>query len=88
LVDKAGVENESVELECEISKPRWKKTGHEVVVKWFKGERELRDTIKYSIKRNEKVHTLVIRELSIDDIAEYSAVVLEEKTKAQLTIDG
>lgn len=88
LVDISGTENESATFECEISKARWKKTGNEVIVKWFKGERELRETSKYSIKRNEAIHSLTVKELLIEDIAEYSAMVLTEKTSAKLNIEG
>ena len=83
-----GVENGEATFECEISKARWKKSGSEVIVKWFKGERELRDTFKYSIKRNETKHTLTVNELLIEDMTEYSAVVMAEKTSAKLSIDG
>lgn len=88
LVDISGTENGSATFECEISKARWKKSGSEVIVKWYKGERELRETLKYSIKRDETRHSLIVNELLLEDINEYSAVVLDEKTSAKLNIDG
>jgi hypothetical protein len=86
LVDVSGVEDQTASFECELSKAKWKKTGNEVVVKWFKGQRELRETSKYSIKRDGVTHALTIKQLMIEDVAEYMAVVLIEKTSGKLTI--
>lgn len=88
LTDKHGVENECTDFECELSKAKWKKTGQDIVIKWFKGERELRDTIKYSIKRDDVKHSLTIRDLAFEDVSEYTAMVSDEKTSAKLIIDG
>jgi len=41
LGDVTGVENQCVTLECELSKAKWKKTGLDIQVKWFKGQREV-----------------------------------------------
>ena len=86
LVDVSGIEDQTASFECELSKAKWKKTGNDVVVKWFKGQRELRETSKYSIKRDGVTHALTIKQLMIEDIAEYTAVVLIEKTSGKLTI--
>jgi titin len=88
LIDLTGKEDEAVSFECEISKAEWKKTGKEIIVRWFKGERELRDTSKYTIRKNDVKHTLEVKDLAFEDIFEYSAVVGEEKTKARLDING
>ena len=87
IIDQTGVEDQSVTFECEISKAQWKKTGHDVVVKWYRGEREIRDSSKYNIKRNGVQHSLIIKEINFDDASEYSAVVGLEKTKANLVIN-
>ena len=73
-------------LECEISKARWKKTGKDVLVKWLKGERELRETAKYSIHRDGVKHSLKINQLMFEDMAEYSAIITEDKSTAKLDI--
>lgn len=86
LADLSAIEDETASFECELSKAKWKKTGNEVVVKWFKGQRELRETSKYSIRRDGIIHALTIKQLVIEDIAEYTAVVLVEKTSGKLTI--
>lgn len=88
LTDVFGSENETATFECEISKSKWKKTGADVIVKWYKGERELRETAKYSIRRNEATHSLFVKDLILEDIADYHAVVLAEKTSARLNIEG
>jgi hypothetical protein len=59
-----------------------------VIVKWFKGERELRETLKYGIRKEGVKHSLSIKQLVFEDIAEYSAVVLSEKTTGKLKIQG
>ncbi len=88
LMNQTGIEDQTATLECEISKAKWKKKGTDVIVKWFKGDRELRDTSKYSIRRNGVIHSLTIKDLEFDDASQYSAVVSEEKTTARLEIQG
>jgi hypothetical protein len=88
LINQTGIEEQQATFECEISKAKWKKRGTDVIVKWYKGDRELRDTIKYNVKRNGVHHSLTIKELEFDDISQYSAVVAEEKTSAKLEIQG
>lgn len=88
LANLTGIEDQSVTLECEISKAKWKKKGNEVIVKWFKGERELRETSKYSIRRNGVNHSLTIKDIESDDVSEYSAVVVEDKTTGRLSMQG
>ena len=88
LINQTGIEEQQATFECEISKAKWKKKGTDVIVKWFKGDRELRDTMKYNIKRNGVLHSLTIKELEFDDVSQYSAVVAEEKTTAKLEIQG
>lgn len=89
LKNLSGVEDQSVVFECELSKSKWKKTGNDVIVKWFKGERELKETSKYSMKRDGVTQSLTVKQLIFEDTAEYSAVVQTEKTTAKLDIqDG
>ena len=86
LSDVSGVEDQSATFDCEISKAKWKKTGLDVAVKWFKGEREIKDMSKYTIRKSGVKHSLVIKQLMFEDVSDYSAVVLEERTKAKLNI--
>ena len=86
LTDVSGVEDQAVTFECDISKAKWKKSGQDVIVKWFKGERELRETSKYAIRRDGVNHSLTIKQLAFEDVADYSAVCLAEKTSGKLTI--
>ena len=87
LNDQTGVEDQTTTFECEISKAQWKKTGHDVVVKWYRNEREIRESSKYAIRRNGVLHSLIIKELNFEDEGEYSAVVSQEKTKGKLNIN-
>lgn len=86
LRDQKGTEDQSITFDCEISKPYWKKSNKEVIVKWMKGERELRDTAKYTIKRDGVYHSLTIKDLANEDVADYSAVVVDEKTTGKLEV--
>ena len=86
LRDIKGTEDKSVIFECEISKAYYKKNNKEVIVKWMKGERELRDIGKYTIKRDDVRHTLTIKELAFDDISDYMAMVVNERTTGKLDI--
>jgi len=86
LSDVAGVEDEAAAFECELSKAKWKKTGLDIVVKWFRGEREIKETTKYGMKRSGARHTLEVRQLAFDDVSEYSAAVMAERTSGKLTL--
>jgi hypothetical protein len=88
LIDQIGLENEQTTFHCAISKNKMKKTGKIAVVKWFKGEREIRESSKYLVTNLETTHKLTIKNLDFLDIAEYSAVVLNEKTSAKLDVNG
>jgi hypothetical protein len=84
LVDQLGVEEQNVTFNCEISKAKWKRTDLDVHVKWFKGGRELKETSHYNIVRDGVNHSLTIKDLTIDDVSEYSAEVGEERTAAKI----
>lgn len=88
LRDMEGIEENEVTFECEISKSKWKKTGTDVDIKWMKGERELRDGIKYSIRKDGCKHSLKLKDLAFEDESNYSAVVLKESTSGRLKILG
>jgi len=86
LSDTAGIEDEAALFECELSKAKWKKSGQDIVVKWFRGEREIKETTKYGFRRSGVRHSLEIRQLAFEDISEYSASVMTERTSGNLTI--
>ena len=68
LSDVNGVEDEAASLECELSKAKWKNTGLDIVVKWIRGEREIKETTKYGMKRSGPRHMLEIRQLAFEDV--------------------
>lgn len=88
LIDLTGIEDQTITFECEISKAKWKKTGNDIIVKWCKGERELRETSKYTIKRDGVKHSLTLHDLAFEDIADYTASVQSEKSAGKLDIQG
>lgn len=75
-------------FECELSKGKWKKNGLDVDVKWFKGERELKDSLKYSLNRDGCKRSLRIKNLAFEDINNYSVEINKEKCTAQLKVKG
>jgi len=88
LCNLVGKEDQFVSFECELSKAQWKKKGSDILVKWYKGEKEIKESSKYAFKRNGINQGLVIKELEFDDAGQYSAVVGdEEKTSAKLEIE-
>jgi hypothetical protein len=86
--DMEGFEETDVTFECEISKSKWKKTGSDVELKWFKGERELKDSFKYSIKRDGCKQSLTIKNLAFEDDCNYSVGILKETCTAHLKVKG
>ena len=83
LKDVTVPEEESVTLECELSKPDQK-------VKWFKNGKEMKPDRKRGIspKVEGTKHTLTIPKTLKDDTAEYSVKIGEEETKGKLTVEG
>ncbi len=86
--DQKAAEEQTATFDCEVSKAVWKKTGLPVVVKWMRGERELRENMKYTLRKDEVRHSLLVKEVDFDDAAEYTAVVVNEKTSAKLEVTG
>ena len=83
LKDITVPEEESVTLECELSKPDQK-------VKWFKDGKEIKPDRKRGIlsKTDGRKHSLIIPKTETDDTAQYSVKCGEEETKAKLTVEG
>jgi hypothetical protein len=57
-------------------------------VKWLKGERELKDSFKYSINRDGSKRSLTVRNLAFEDVNNYSIEIQKEKCTAQLKVKG
>ena len=83
LKDVTVSEEESVTLECELSKPDQK-------VKWFKDGKEIKPDRKRGIspKVEGTKHTLTIPKTLKDDTAEYTVKMGDEETKGKLTVEG
>ena len=83
LKDVTVPEEESVILECELSKPDQK-------VKWFKNGKEIKPEKKRGIqpKVEGTKHSLIIPETVLDDTAEYTVKCGEQETKGKLTVES
>ena len=83
LKDVTVPEEESVTLECELSKPDQK-------VKWFKNGKEIKPDKKRGIipKVEGNKHSLHIPKSLTDDTADYSLKFDDQETKAKLTVEG
>ncbi len=57
-------------------------------MKWLKGERELKDSLKYSINRDGSKRSLTVRNLAFEDVNNYSIEIQKEKCTAQLKVKG
>ena len=57
-------------------------------MKWLKGERELKDSFKYSINRDGSKRSLTVRNLAFEDVNNYSIEIQKEKCTAQLKVKG
>ncbi|KAK3083483.1 hypothetical protein FSP39_023775 [Pinctada imbricata] len=63
LEDQEATEKESVTLTCEVSKPN-------VTAKWFKDNKEILASEEYQISDLDTVHTLTIKDATIEDAEE------------------
>ena len=83
LKDVTVPEEESVILECELSKPDQK-------VKWLKNGKEIKPDKKRGVlpKVEGTKHTLTIPKTLKDDTAEYTVKIGDEETKGKLTVEG
>ncbi len=83
MQDLTVPEENSITLECELSKPDKK-------VKWLKDGKEIKPDRKKSIttKTDGRRHSLTIPRPVSDDSAEYTAKCGDHETKAKLTVEG
>ncbi len=83
LKDQTVQEEESVTLECEVSKPDQK-------VKWLKNGKEVKPDKKrgITIKVEGTKHILIISKTLVEDTAEYKVKIGDQETKGKLTVEG
>ena len=81
LSDATIMEGDTAELTCEVNKEG-------ATVKWFADTKEITDDDKYEIITEATVHKLRVKGASVDDTAEITAKVEDEKTSAKLSIEG
>ncbi len=83
LKDLTVPEEESVTLECELSKPDQK-------VKWLKDGKEVKPERKKGIttKTDGRRHSLTIPKASLEDAAEYTVKCGDQETKAKVDVQG
>ncbi len=83
LTDVTVKEEETVTLQCELSKPNQK-------VKWFKNGKEIKPDKKRGIepKVDGVKHILNIPKSLVDDTAEYTVKIADQETKGKVTVEG
>ncbi len=83
LKDQTVPEDESVTLECELSKPDQKVT-------WQKDGKEVKPDRKRGItqKSDGRRHSLTIPKALMDDAAQYTARCGDQESKAKLEVQG
>uniref|UniRef100_G1KFT9 Obscurin, cytoskeletal calmodulin and titin-interacting RhoGEF n=1 Tax=Anolis carolinensis TaxID=28377 RepID=G1KFT9_ANOCA len=69
-----------VTLRCELNKP--------APVEWRKGQKGLRPSSKYRMKKEGPVVELIVHDLDLKDAGDYSCTVGDQKTTAVLTVNA
>lgn len=81
LMSQEAPEGGIIVLHCELSKPG-------VPVQWWKDEEELSNGSKYKMKQDGLVAELHIRNVLPMDVGEYSCVIGDQKTTAEVNVRG
>lgn len=81
LKNQEGVEEGSVTLRCELSKPG-------VPVEWRKDAQLLKEGGKYQMKQDGRTAELLITNLTLTDLGEYSCFVGSAVTSADIKVRG
>ncbi|KAL7829001.1 hypothetical protein SRHO_G00326350 [Serrasalmus rhombeus] len=81
LKNQEAPEGGIVVLHCELSKAG-------VPVQWWKGEEELSNGAKYKMKQEGSVAELHIKNVLPMDVGEYSCVIGDQKTTAEVNVRG
>nr|XP_060639352.1 obscurin-like [Anolis sagrei ordinatus] len=69
-----------VTLRCELNKP--------APVEWMKGQKGLRPSSKYRMKKEGPVVELIVHDLDLKDAGDYSCTAGDQKTTAVLTVNA
>uniref|UniRef100_A0A669QKL3 Obscurin n=1 Tax=Phasianus colchicus TaxID=9054 RepID=A0A669QKL3_PHACC len=78
MVDKEATEGQAVTLHCKLSKS--------APVEWRKGNKTLKSSDKYKMKREGIIAELLIQNLDMTDAGNYSCVCGDQQTMAVLTV--
>jgi len=81
LKNQEAPEGGNVTLRCELSKAG-------VPVEWWKGEDRLEHGGRYQTKVSGKFAELQIKNIQPEDVGEYSCVLGEQKTTAEVNVKG
>ena len=81
LEDVSVHEKKQAKFECIITKDVSK-------VMWFRGSDIITPSPKYELIDDGKKHMLIINSCEFDDESQYSIEVLDQKSSAQLTVEG
>lgn len=68
-------------FQCEVNKD-------DVTVTWMKDNEVITPSNKHIMEHDERIHTLVIKDVDSNDVAEYAVVVGDRKSSARLHLDG
>jgi len=72
---------DAVTFECELSLD-------DAAVEWYRGDRRIKHSDKHNVDSRGAVHRLTINDIDAKDAGEYTAVVKNKSTKANLTVEG
>lgn len=81
LTEQHVEEHKASFFTCEVNKP-------DVTVTWFKDSKPIVPTEKHQLVDEGTTHTLIIMDTDKSDVAEYSVVVGDRRSSAQLHLDG
>ena len=81
LNDVKAKENDTVTFVCEMSQ-------EDLTPIWMKGGQKLSASQKYQLVTDKKVQKLIIRDVTIQDKAEYTCIYGETSTWAKLVVEG
>lgn len=74
------MESQTATLRCELTKA--------AAVAWKKGNKMLRASEKYSMRQDNALAELEIRDLELQDAGDYTCVCGDQHTTASLTVNG
>lgn len=81
LTEQHVEEHKASYFTCEVNKP-------DVTVTWLKNSQKIAPSEKHQLIDDGTTHTLVIMDTDKSDVAEYSVIVGDQKSSAQLHLDG